>query len=74
MTLKDLLDVINSDRYTGPENGIEKISILDDGGDPEVTARVSSKVLKTIENREVDEIEAIGADHFGIWLKDEEPR
>lgn len=53
-----------------PENATEKISILDDDGEPEVTARVSSTILKKIEDREVESIEAISTDEFGVWLKD----
>lgn len=69
MTVKELLDAINKDRYDDPENGTEKIWIMDDDGDPELETVVSCEILKLIEDREIDSISAEDNDTFGIYLK-----
>jgi hypothetical protein len=65
MTIKDLLDVIDPNR----EYNDQYIEISDGQGGVQAKLKSNSDILEEIENRDIEEIEAIEKGVIRVWIR-----
>lgn len=65
MKIRELLDVVDPNR----EYNDQYIEISDGQGGTQATIKTNSTIIEQIEERDIEEIEAIGKGVIRVWIK-----